>query len=330
MARRPARLPAGQGAQRLSPGEAPASSTADGPIAPPVGVVVVNWHGRADTLDCLRALRAQTYPAVSLTLVDNGCADFSPAAAAELFPAARYLRTARNCGFAGGANLGMGDALAHGAAWVWFLNNDAQPEPPALAALVDAARRRPEWAIVGPKILQQADPRRLDSIAVRVDLRWGRLSLLGHDEPDHGQYDDLAAVDAVSGCAMLVRHDVCQSLGGFAEDFFAYVEDVDLCLRAAAAGWRTGVAPQARVLHRRAPATRGRQSPSSLYYAARNHLRLMQRHSPSRGRALSAIVTARNLAYAARGDGARFKRLRAVWRGVRDYRRNISGPAPDQ
>jgi GT2 family glycosyltransferase len=98
-------------------------------------------------------------------LVDNGCRDFSAEEVERLAPGGCYLASEANLGFAGGANLGMRAALARGAAWVWFLNNDALPEAGALAALLATATAAPAAAIVGAKILQRQAPDRLDSVA---------------------------------------------------------------------------------------------------------------------------------------------------------------------
>jgi len=294
-----------------------------------VGVVVLNWHRRADTVTCLRALAAITAPSVSVILVDNGCADFSAEVVATLTPGAQYLRTDTNLGFAGGANAGMRHALAHGAEYVWFVNNDAVPEPRALAVLLAAAAAAPEVGILGPKILLADQPPRIDSFAIDINLRTGRVYLTGHDELDRGQYDRLSTVTAVTGCAMLVRRAACERLGGFDESFFVYFEDADLCLRAPAAGYGVAAVPAARVLHRRAPATGTRQSTSSLYYATRNHLRFMERHGQGRGprrQVRTLTIVALNLLYALRSaPQARRERLRAVWRGVTDYRHGVSG-----
>jgi hypothetical protein len=291
---------------------------------PSVGIVVVNWRRREVTLACLKALQGLDYPDWRLFLVDNGCEDFTAAELERLFPGVAYMRTAQNLGFAGGSNAGMRAALAAGAAFVWFLNNDAEPEPEALRELVAAAERSPPAAVVGAKVLQKARPERIDSVALHLDLGWGRVLLLGHDEVDRGQYDDLADVDALTGCAMLVRRDALARLGGFDESFFSYLEDADLCLRARAAGLRVAAAPRARVAHDRPVATRGRQSAASLYYATRNHLELVRRHGRGphwRSALRAAVVFALNLAYALRaGDGPARARVAAVWQGLRDYR----------
>ena len=315
MARSALRLPEGEGT-RLSD------------RAPLVGVVVVNWRRRDVTLACLAALGHLDYPSWRLFLVDNGCSDFSADEVADEFPGGVYLSSAANLGFAGGSNLGMRAALADGAEFVWFLNNDAAPEPVALSELVAAAEAAPALSIVGAKILRGDDPRRIDSVALAVDLRTGRVLLVGHDEEDRGQSDALARVDAVTGCAMLVRRDACERLGGFDESFFSYLEDADLCLRARRAGFGVAFAPRARVLHDRPAASRGRQSVASLYYTTRNHVRLLDRHAGSLRRPWlrAAAVLALNTAYAARpAAGTLSERLAAVWRGALDYRRGIGG-----
>ena len=299
--------------------------------APLVGIVVVNWRNRPATERCFEALRQLTYPRWTLVLVDNGCADFSAGEIAARAPGAAYLGSETNLGFAGGSNLGMRAALARGAEWVWFINNDAAPEPDALTMLLDAAQQPPHPVVLGAKIVQQARPERLDSVALDLDLASGRVRLLGHDEIDRGQYDDVREPLAVTGCALLLRRDACEWLNGFEESFFAYFEDADLCLRARRAGLAVRAVPNARVRHDRAPATHGRQSVSSLYYSCRNHLVLVALHAPqsaSFSRLRSAAIVARYAAFALRGDprGAR-ARLAAVRRGARDYAAGVMGEA---
>jgi GT2 family glycosyltransferase len=317
----------GQPAHRLtgSPAHQPTTT-------PLVGVVVVNWRRPEATRGCLQALSAMKYGNWFAVVVDNGATDFSADALGHELPGSEYVRSAANVGFAAGANLGMYAALARGAEWIWYLNDDAVAEPDALDALLAAARLPLQPRVLGPKIVQHAHPERIDSIALDIDLDRGRVYLLGHDEIDRGQYDHVREPLAVTGCAMLVRRDACEYLAGFNERYFAYLEDADFCLRARAWGLRVAAVPGARVGHDRAPATRGRQSPSSLYYACRNHLALLAAHapqSPSRSRARSARVLAGYVAFALRGDprGAA-TRLAAVRRGALDYMRGTMGPAP--
>ena len=295
-----------------------------------VAIVVINWNKRAATLECVQSLARLTYADWSLVLVDNGCSEFSPAEVEALAPGGAYLHSPTNLGFAGGANLGLRTALERGADWIWFLNNDALPEPGALAVLVATAQRPTQPALIGAKILQRARPERLDSAGLDVDLARGRLRLVGHDELDRGQYDLCTDPVAVPACALLISRVAAEYLDGFDDIFFAYMEDADLCLRARAAGFAVAYAPAARVLHDRAPATQNRQSLDSLYYSTRNHLLLLQRHSPSASwqrKVQELSVQAWSAAYALRaGTGQPRAALNAVRQGIADYRRGVAGP----
>jgi GT2 family glycosyltransferase len=150
---------------------APTGEPAHRPTGSPrVGIVVVNWRRPEATRACLRALAAMTYRNWFAVVVDNGTADFADAGERAVAPDVAYAHSAVNLGFAGGSNLGMRAALGRGADWVWFLNDDALPEPEALSELLAAAERPPRPALLGAKIVQCAHPERL--------IRWRWTSTL--------------------------------------------------------------------------------------------------------------------------------------------------------
>jgi GT2 family glycosyltransferase len=130
---------------------------------------------------------------------------------------------------------------------------------------------------------------------------------------------------------MLIRRELLDRIGLFDEAYFFGFEDVELCQRARGAGFRCEIVPDAVVRHE-AHATVGRHSPARLYYAARNHLRLVRtlRAAGRTHRALrQAAVVCMNLAHALRGDEiARLPGLRAVLLGCLDHMRRRYGPAP--
>lgn len=301
--------------------------------APPrVAAVVVNWRRPTATRACLQALVAVGEPGCFPVVVENGSRDFTDDEIAG-FPGGRRIASPTNVGFAGGANLGMRAALAGGADWVWFVNDDALPEPGSLALLLQAATRPPYPQILGPKIVQAERPDRIDSVAVTLDLARGTSHLLGHDEEDRGQYDQLAVEPlAVTGCAMLVSRQACVALGGFEESYHSYFEDIDLCLRARQLGFAAAPVPAARVRHDRMTTRAGRQSPTSLYYSVRNHLTVLGLFCPRAlwlTRLRTMRVLARYLAFAAlRSPENRGAAVRAVRRGVADYQRGVLGAAP--
>jgi N-acetylglucosaminyl-diphospho-decaprenol L-rhamnosyltransferase len=135
-------------------------------------------------------------------------------------------------------------------------------------------------------------------------------------------------VDGVEGCAMLLRAEVFAKAGFFAEDYFLYFEDLELCLRARRAGLGTVVVPEAVALHEGAAAT-GARPAQRLYFACRNHLRLAEEAYPlprlgTAARAFSVVGL--NLAHLlVKAPAPRAEGLRALARGTLDYLRGRSG-----
>ena len=306
-----------------------AASRAPDPVARLAAVVV--HHETAEwTLRCARSLLASRLAGERLFVVDNGSRDGSAEAILRELPGATLVRSERNLGFAGGANLGIRRALAAGAELVLLLNSDARVEPGCLERLAGAIRRDPALGIVGPAILSEGEPERTLSLGLSFSSRSGRFrerrSGRGLARPGASR-----RVDAVSGCAMLVRRELLEQVGLFDEAYFFGFEDVELCLRAGAAGFRCELVPEAVVRHE-GHATVGRSSPVRLYYAARNQLRLARTAraaGPIHAALRQAAVVCMNLAHALRGDAvARLPGLRAVARGCWDHARGRYGQAP--
>ena len=175
--------------------------------SPRVGVVVVNWQRpRGDARVPAGAVGDVVPRAGSRSWSTTGARTSRPTRSARRAPDAEYVRSAANLGFAGGSNLGMRAALARGADWVWFLNDDAAARAGARwASCSPRPSGRRARRCSAPRSCRPAQPERLDSVALDVDLAGGRVRLLGHDEVDRGQYDGLREPLAVTGCALLVR-----------------------------------------------------------------------------------------------------------------------------
>ena len=119
---------------------------------PSVFIVVLNWNGLADTLECVRSLDAIEYQNRTVVVVDNGSAN----AEADQLEAARpgliVLRSRENLGYAGGNNLGIRLALERGADYVWLLNNDTIVNPGCVTELVATGERDPQAGILSPVV----------------------------------------------------------------------------------------------------------------------------------------------------------------------------------
>lgn len=122
-------------------------------MVPSISIIILNWNGRSDTIECVESCLLSTYPSFRIVVVDNGSSDGSEAALLEKFPYLDIVQTGCNLGYAGGNNRGIRHALANGADYVWLLNNDTVVAPDALAELVAMAEATPHSGMIGSKIL---------------------------------------------------------------------------------------------------------------------------------------------------------------------------------
>lgn len=248
-----------------------------------VWVIILNWNGWRDTIECLRSLANITDPKVRILVVDNGSEDDSVAQlkAYSMQPSAprfEVFETGRNLGYGGGNNAGMKKALNESAEWILMLNNDTTVEPNFLHTLLDAAASDEKIGILNPKILLAE---KTDHIwFVGGELNWMRTKgwHVGYGEKDAGRYDESPVRDteyATGGC-LLVRRKTIEAIGLLPEPYFVYYEDVEWSLRAQKAGWRCVVVPKARVWHKGAASSK-EFSPSYIRYHVRNGLLLSRR-----------------------------------------------------
>lgn len=217
-------------------------------------VAIPSWNGKEHLATCLPALAAQRDPGVPwrVVVLDNGSSDGSVAWLREEHPATEVIESPSNLGFCIAMNrlVAASDADA-----VALLNNDTRPEPDWLQALHAALCSAPdEVAAVSGRIV--------DWSGERLDFGRGLMTFDGHAfQLDYQCPLALARTPAAGdellfacGGNMLVRRETFLALGGFDEDYFAYLEDVDLGWRMWAAGHRVVAAPDA-VVHHRSMAT---------------------------------------------------------------------------
>ncbi|HXD48810.1 MAG TPA: glycosyltransferase family 2 protein [Gemmatimonadaceae bacterium] len=253
-------------------------------MSPNVTAIVLNWCNEPDTAACLDSLADSRYDALTVLLVDNGSPDGSGDRLHARFPNLPYLQTGANLGYAGGNNRGMEGAIEQGADYLLVLNNDTLVDPDCVARLVATAEASAA-AVVAPQIRYFDAPDRV-WYGGGTFSRARALGLHRLAAPPTAN-GSATAVSFVTGCCFLIRADTVQSLGGFDESFFAYVEDAELSVRLAAAGLTMLYEPSAKVLHRIAPAAP--DTPFQIRQRDRNRRRLVDRHYGRRERAVFAL-----------------------------------------
>jgi GT2 family glycosyltransferase len=237
-------------------------------MKPLVVIIVLNWNGLQDTMECLRSLESLEYENYHVMVVDNASSDGSVDVIRREFPSVELIANEANLGFAGGNNVGIKKALEGGAGYVLLLNNDTIVEPDFLAGMVDVAESDDSIGMVGPKICYFADPSKIWAIGGSVNMYTGRIGNM-NDKADQSLFHGTVYVNYVTGCALLARSEVVKKIGVLDEDYFLYFEDTDWNMRARNAGYRAVIDCDVRILHKSGMAVQKIKG-SNYYYMARN------------------------------------------------------------
>jgi GT2 family glycosyltransferase/glycosyltransferase involved in cell wall biosynthesis len=295
------------------------------PATPRVHAIVLNYNTPEATLLGVRSLLASRQALASILVVDNSEDVECGRALRDLSHHVEYFSTEANLGYSGGMNVGIRRALAAGASHVLLVNSDMTVPPDCVGRLLEALGRNPGAGIAGPTVLVRSTPDRIATAGISFHRTSGRMRQRLYDRPWRDVQPVSGAVDAVSGCLMLVDRRVLDDVGLMDEAYFFGFEDIELCLRAARRGFTT-IVSDAIALHEGGQSLAA-SSPERLYYATRNHLRLAADVDP-RSRLRSLLVLGYNLAYAMRASPPRLpSRIGAVVRGAADYLRGRTGAA---
>lgn len=232
------------------------------PQSPPrVTAIVLGYGDEAWLTECIDSVLASTGVAVSVLLVDNGVVG-DQVSALEARPAVRVLRPGRNLGFAGGVVLAAEEVSDE---FLALVNSDVIVEPDALAALV-AEAARPDVGICSACVTLGEQREVVNSVGNPLHvLGFAWAGGFGSPVSAHPEPRDIAT--ATGACAVM-RTDWWQTVGGFASEYFAYAEDVDISWRTWQRGRRVTYVPSA-VAHHYYEFSR---SPLKYYLLERNRL----------------------------------------------------------
>ena len=234
---------------------------------PKVTVVIVNWNGAEFLERCLVSVMAQTVAPYEVILVDNASEDSSLDIVRQ-FPLVSLLEQNINLGFARANNIAI-EAASTASEWIALLNPDAFADPRWLEALLAAAQANPDVSFFGSKLLTAADIAVLDGAGDAYHVS-GLVWRMGHGENASMFPQQECEVFSPCAAAAMYKRYALQEIGGFDEDFFCYVEDVDLGFRLRLAGHRCLYIPTSVAVHVGSGTTGGQHSDFALYYGHRN------------------------------------------------------------
>lgn len=218
---------------------------------PLVYVILVNYNGLADTLECLESLYKSSYVRFKAVVVDNGSSQDPSPILWQNYPQAAVIKAEENRGFAAGCNIGIRYALTHGADYVLLLNNDTIIDYRAIEKLVMAMESHYEVGIMGGKIYYYNDPSRIWYAGGKISFPSARCIHFKYGKVDTGgEAEEIIYTDFVTGCMMMVRASLFHSIGTLNEAYFYGVEDMEFCWNAKRAGYKLAYVPSAKLFHK--------------------------------------------------------------------------------
>ncbi len=243
-----------------------------------VKIVILNWNGRGQLERFLPGVVATTAGLGDVVVADNGSTDDSLAWLAQHLPEVEVVRLDRNYGFAGGYNR----ALRQVDADVYVLLNSDVRTPAGWLEPLLRALKDPEVGAVAPKLRSCDRPDEFEYAGASggfIDFfgyPFCRGRILQTVERDEGQYNTARDVFWATGAAFCCRAELFHRLGGFDDDFFAHMEEIDLCWRMQLAGYRIRIEPASCVYHV-GGATLAAGSPRKVLLNHRNNLMMLHK-----------------------------------------------------
>jgi len=238
---------------------------------PEVCIIMLNWNGLADTVECLESLLTLSYPNYRVIVVDNGSQGDDGKVLKQRFGDYIHLiQNDKNYGFAEGNNIGMRYALTNlKPDYYMLLNNDTVVAPDFVDKMVAVGEGEPQVGILGPKIYYHDVNGRKNIIwSAGGKIRWWRPWIydgIGNGKEDGSQYQGLRAVAWVSGAALMFKREVLEQLSFLNANYFSGNEDVEYCLKARRYGFKVVYVPTAKVWHK---VGRARPHPTSISESA--------------------------------------------------------------
>ncbi len=256
-------------------------------------VVILNFNGEDHLRRFLPSVVEHTPSWIDIIVADNGSSDGSCSLILNEFsPRVELLRLDQNYGFAKGYNLAL-EGLDHDI--FLLLNSDVEVTANYAEPLIRDLLSADDIAAVGPKLRSVAEPEKFEYAGAAggyidyLGYPFCRGRVMGNTEIDNGQYNDSSDLFWVSGAAFVCRASIFKELGGFDSDFFAHMEEIDLCWRMQLAGYRVRIVPESQVFHL-GGGTLNTLSPFKTQLNHRNNLAMLFKCAPTTQRITVAII----------------------------------------
>lgn len=285
-------------------------------------IILVNYNGYDDTVECIKSIENSDYDNYKIILVDNGSKDKNKILNDNYINnAADVIISEENLGFSGGNNLGIKYAQEkYDPEYYLLLNNDTVIIKDTISNLKKGFDFDSKAGIITGKIYYFSEPKTIWAAGGKFNFNTGIA-----DQPELGkiddgvQYENTCEVSFATGCTMLISKQVINTVGYLEESYFLYAEDTDYCCRVLNAGFKIIYVGKALIYHKVSAST-GKQSNMQQYYMFRNNCYIIKKYcnKPLYGYARRIYRTIKEMKY-------EHYSLRVLYKAWRDFHKGIIG-----
>lgn len=269
---------------------------------PKVSIILVNYNGYKDTMDCINSLRAITYRNYEVIVIDNASKDQSVAILNDFLQDGEILISSKeNGGFSAGNNIGIKYALEHDADYCLLLNNDTVVEADFLDRLVEGYEFSIKCGLTIGKILYESMRDTIWYAGGSLSKRTARVEHWDYQNKDTNMNTHMQKVTFATGCCMCLSRKTVEAVGLMDESYFLYEEDADYCKRINDAGFDMVYVPLARIYHKVSAST-GKTSKAAQIYSLRNRYLFVRKRYHGTNKILAyTFITLQTLARVIKG-----------------------------
>lgn len=242
-----------------------------------VYVIILNYNGYADTINCIDSVKKSSYQRIQILVVDNGSGDDSVRKIEEAFPDLEILCTGQNLGFAGGNNAGIQRALEEGADYICILNNDAIVAEDMIELLAQNLYQN-ERRLIGPATMVW-DTQIVHSTGLKINFYTGTARMMNYHEDYERIGKDELCCDYMEGTCLMFTKAFVEDVGMIPEVYFLYYEETEWSWIAKRKGYDVTCIPSARLWHKGSSAA-NKVNGMKLYFEDRNRVLFIRRNAP--------------------------------------------------
>jgi GT2 family glycosyltransferase len=248
-----------------------------------VAVVILNWNGREFLRKFLPSVLSNSHEVAEIIIADNASTDSSIEFLQDNYPQLRIISNRTNGGFARGYNEALSEVDAD---YYVLLNSDIEVTPHWIEPVIELMESDKAIAACQPKLRSFQDREKFEYAGAaggfidKYGYPFCRGRIFQHIETDQGQYNDAMEIFWATGACMFVRADLYRKFGGFDEDFFAHMEEIDFCWRLKNGGYKIMFSPDSVVYHV-GGGTLPKNSSQKTYLNFRNNISLLYKNLPS-------------------------------------------------